>query len=461
MHNSKISGRLWLNMILFGLVGQLAWNVENMYFNTFLYNKIYAGVSQNAIDSSISVMSAISLMVALSAATAVITTFVMGTLSDRLNRRKLFISFGYILWGGVTAAFGLISRENIAAILHLSDEVKILSATVWTVIIMDCLMTFMGSTSNDSVFNAWVTDVTAPENRPKVETVFAALPIVATGIVVGLGSLAQAGVIGYDLFFLCLGGFVILCGILGLFTLQETEHRVRQSGANYWSDLFYGFRPSVIRSHKQLYLSLATLGFFAIAVQVFFPYLLIYLQYVILPTVPAFDSFDMSYYICAAVCVVVLAAGLFILLKLGNKDKKKALVPGALSFLIGLLILGFAHDIRLLLIGLAPTVVGYASLMILLNAAIRDFTPEDKAGQFQGIRMIFYVLIPMVVGPMLGKTASVSSAVPYIDEFGVSQLAPTSAMFLWAAAVAALVFVPLVFLIKAGFQVKQTNQEIQ
>ena len=89
MHNSKISGRLWFNLILFGLVGQLAWNVENMYFNTFLYNKIYSGgVSQAAIDGTMPVMSAISIMVGLSAATAVITTFVMGTLSDRLHRRK-------------------------------------------------------------------------------------------------------------------------------------------------------------------------------------------------------------------------------------------------------------------------------------------------------------------------------------------------------------------------------------
>ena len=71
------------------------------------------------------------------------------------------------------------------------------SATVTLVIIMDGLMTFMGSTSNDSVFNAWVTDVTNPSNRPKVETVFAALPIVAMGVVMGVGSLAQTGTISY------------------------------------------------------------------------------------------------------------------------------------------------------------------------------------------------------------------------------------------------------------------------
>lgn len=452
MHNKKISGRLWFNMILFGLVGQLAWNVENMYFNTFLYNSIYSGgASQAAIDGTIPVMSAISIMVALSAATAVITTFVMGTLSDRLNRRKLFISVGYIIWGVITALFGLISRDHIAALFHLSDEVKILTATVWTVILMDCLMTFMGSTSNDSVFNAWVTDVTAPENRPKVETVFAALPIVAMGAVVGVGSFAQSGAIGYDVFFLGLGGFVVLCGVVGLFTLEEPKHRIRQSNANYWSDLFYGFRPSVIRTHKRLYLTLATLGFFSIAVQVFFPYLLIYLQYVILPGVPAMDLWGVSYYLCAAVSFAVMLGGIILLLKLGGKNKVYAMAPGTVCFVLGLFALFFAHDLRAVLLAVAPTVVGYAVLMIMINASVRDFTPEDKAGQFQGVRMIFAVLLPMVIGPMLGNFSSSASAVTYTDEFGVSQNAPTSAMFLCAAIVAVLVFLPLGFLIKKGF----------
>ena len=33
----------WIILILFGLVGQLAWSVENMYFNVFLYNMFHAG----------------------------------------------------------------------------------------------------------------------------------------------------------------------------------------------------------------------------------------------------------------------------------------------------------------------------------------------------------------------------------------------------------------------------------
>ena len=95
-------------------MGQIAWAVENMYFNTFLYNSVYNGASQTAVNGSIDVMDAISGMVAFSAVTAVVTTFIMGVLSDRVNNRKWFISIGYILWGIITACFGFITRDNMA-----------------------------------------------------------------------------------------------------------------------------------------------------------------------------------------------------------------------------------------------------------------------------------------------------------------------------------------------------------
>ena len=36
----KLSPRVWLTLILVGLVGQFAWTIENMYFNVYLYNTI-------------------------------------------------------------------------------------------------------------------------------------------------------------------------------------------------------------------------------------------------------------------------------------------------------------------------------------------------------------------------------------------------------------------------------------
>ena len=73
--SSKLSGRIWFNLCLFGLVGQIAWNLENMYYNTFMYNTVYEG---GTVTGTLSSMTAIRLMVALSAITAVVTTFIMG-----------------------------------------------------------------------------------------------------------------------------------------------------------------------------------------------------------------------------------------------------------------------------------------------------------------------------------------------------------------------------------------------
>ena len=35
---AKLGGRTWAALLTFGLVGQIAWVIENMYFNVFLYN---------------------------------------------------------------------------------------------------------------------------------------------------------------------------------------------------------------------------------------------------------------------------------------------------------------------------------------------------------------------------------------------------------------------------------------
>ena len=111
-------------------MGQVAWNIENMYFNTFLYNSVYANASEAAMAGSMAPTTAISRMVALSAIAAVLTTFIMGTLSEKMKNRKAFISFGYIAWGIITALFGFITKDNVANIFGLSDAVKIVITTI-------------------------------------------------------------------------------------------------------------------------------------------------------------------------------------------------------------------------------------------------------------------------------------------------------------------------------------------
>ena len=79
MTNKK---NFWLVLVVFSLVGQVAWVVENMYFNVFIYEMFNASAEQ------------ISLMVALSAVSATVTTLFMGALSDKLGKRKVFMAGG-------------------------------------------------------------------------------------------------------------------------------------------------------------------------------------------------------------------------------------------------------------------------------------------------------------------------------------------------------------------------------
>ncbi|MBQ8077077.1 MAG: hypothetical protein IJ235_01700, partial [Eubacterium sp.] len=82
-----LGGRIWSSIILFGLIGQIAWVVENMYFSRFMQNEITRAPY------------ATTLMVAFSAIFATLSTLIGGALCDRSGKRKVFVSVGYIVWG--------------------------------------------------------------------------------------------------------------------------------------------------------------------------------------------------------------------------------------------------------------------------------------------------------------------------------------------------------------------------
>lgn len=443
MSKTGLSRRDWFNIVLFGFIGQVAWSVENTYFNTFLFNKV-GGTTDD-----------INTMVAASAVAAVLTTFIMGALSDRVRKRKIFISVGYILWGITVMAFAFISRESTASWLNITDTEKVVSATVSIVIIMDCVMTFMGSTGNDASFNAWITDITNDSNRGAVEGINAILPILATLIVtVGFGMGVTA--VGYSACFIALGVLVIICGIIGLFTIKDPEKPEREK-SNYFADLIYGFRPSVVKANSRLYIALTAVCLYSSAFQVILPYLFIYLQHYL-----GFDFASLQItpvLIIAAVAVLaLLIAGCVLLGKLiDSKGKDAFVIPAVILFVAGLAVVYFMKTLATFAVGALIFIVGYGLLGIILNASVRDYTPEDKTGLFQGVRMIFAVLIPMILGPNIGawtidKFASSHALGTYINDYGESVSVPVPEIFLAAATVGIFILVPVIILRKKGFK---------
>ncbi|MBQ8766022.1 MAG: MFS transporter [Clostridia bacterium] len=446
--NGQLSKRVWAGILLFMFMGSLAWNVENMYFNTFLNDMVF---DQGSMGSSLTLTDAVNIMVTLSAITAAVTTFIMGTLSEKMKNRKVFISFGYIAWGIVTAIFGLITKENVASLFGLTDNAKIVTVTAWIVIVMDMIMTFMGSTSNDSAFNAWVTDVTTPESTPKVETAFTFMGFIAMGVIMVVGSLAQGGVISYSSFFIGLGVFVTIVGVIGIFLLDNPQKfenaKKEEKNTSYWADLFYGFRPSVVKENSNLYLILSSGCLFNCAFQVFFPYLFIYLGSVVIPANEGVNFLSAGVIIPAVIAIVAMVVGIIFFMNLAGKNKPLAFIICVLLLVAGLLIMSTTKNIVGVIVGVAPTLIGYIVITTQFAANVRDNIPQDKVGLFQGIRMIFLVLIPMVVGPTLGNIAAKNSDVTYMEN-GAEKVLPTEVMFLYAAVVAALIFIPMLAFLK-------------
>lgn len=430
MKKKGLGGRLWSSFLILGLVGQLAWTIENMYFNVFLYKTISSNPDY------------IAAMVAASGIVATVTTLFMGALSDRIGRRKLLISLGYILWGLSTAAFGFLSVDGIKNLFPAADAVLVAAIAV---VVMDCIMTFFGSTANDAALNAYITDNTTKDNRGRVESVLATLPLIAMLLIFGLfDGMTQKG--QWREFYLIFGIAVTLTGVATILLLPKETVRKKRDG--YWKNIVYGFRPSVMKSNKPLYIALAAFGVFCIAVQVFFPYLIIYIE--------KFLKIE-SYAIVLGIVLIVasLVSVLFgrVIDKVG---KLKFTLPAVGVMLLGLIAMFFVRSYVAVIIGGAVMMSGYMLVTAALSGTIRDYTPPDKAGLFQGIRMIFQVLLPMIIGPYIGAAIIKSSNETYVD-LGIVKQVPTPAIFLGAAVLLALSVIPIILLKKVDKEKKDAD----
>lgn len=418
----KLSPRFWTSLAIFSLVGQIAWVVENMYLNVFIY-KMFGATPGD-----------ISLMVALSAVSATLTTVFIGALADKLGKRRAFISGGYILWGISILGFALLKRELIGALFP--GAVSVSAVCVTLVIILDCLMTFFGSSANDAAFNAWLTDSTSDENRGAAEGINAMMPLVAILAVFG-------GFMAFDLdrseswsaIFIIIGITVIAVGVLGIFIIDEPD--ITPSGEPYFGTLVFGFRPSSVKANPSLYLHLLLFIVFNISIQIFMPYLIIYYEV----------TLGMSNYVLVMAPAIVIASVVAALFgKLYDRRGFAFAAPIATAALaLGFIILYFFVDTAPVFIGSLLMMSGYLSGMAVFGAKIRDLTPEGRAGMLQGVRIFSQVLVPGVVGPFIGKLV-LADAEMMVNSDGTESFIPEREIFLAALIPAALIILALAVL---------------
>lgn len=416
MRPTHVPGRLWGWAVLLGLTGQLAWTVENMYLNVFVYDTITD--SPNALAA----------LVAASAVAATVATLLAGAASDRTGRRREFIAAGYVLWGITTAGFGFVSVDAAAALVPAVDAVVV---AVVAIIALDCVMSVLGATANDAAFNAWVTDSTTTHNRGRVDGVLATLPLLAMLIVFGaLDPLTRGG--HWQTFFSIVGGVTALVGVVAWVGLRDRA-TPRPSGS-YLSTVLHGLRPSTVRSQPRLYVTLGAWAVLGTSTQVFLPYLIIYVQ----------RFLDIEAYAVVLAAVLLSASVISVLggRVLDRVGPVRAIGPVIAVYVVGLLLMFGARGMLPVILAGIVVMSGFMLGVAAISATVRNLTPPDRVGQVQGLRMIAMVLVPMVVGPFIGAAVITGADETYVD-LGVTKLVPTPWIFPAAALVAVLVVVPL------------------
>ncbi len=435
--NSIGTVRFWILMWGLGLAGQLCWNIENQWFNTFVYAKI-------AKDSTI-----VTLMVITSALVTTFSTFLFGTLSDRRGTRKRFISIGYIVWGLCTILFGF--TEFIT-----SGTVGIVAkASVWAavlVILADDVMSFFGSMGNDFGYSAWSNDMTTDQNRGQIGAVLAIQPIIGTIVGTVLGGMLIGSDDNYQRLFWIMGLFVIVIGVLSLLFLKDSPDLKPHPEGTFWQQFASVFNFKDFFSQKELLLVCVTATLFFIPFNVYFVHMGNWMIYRM-----GFDAGSMG--LIQGLGLVL--ASLLVIPAISFINRNKTPLVTAIAIIIniaGLLALSFfarpdtvdtviLFSVRNLPLFVAVFLVGAGFVLVIQSMTmwVKQLYPEDSRGQFEGIRVAFFTLIPMMIGTVIGNIIIKNGAGSIVNEYGITENIPTESIYMWAVALVIFAFVPLLF----------------
>lgn len=415
-----LTRKVFTALMFLTLAGQLAWAVENQYYNTFLYDRVTPNPQ------------AVSWMVSITAAVSTVTTILMGTLSDRTRsrwgKRKPFLFLGFLFWGIFTASFPAAAYFQPVAL------------GIFMAILFDSIMSFFGATASDAALSAYVADITTEENRGKVSGALQIMTWIATLVVYGgAGFIIKA--IDYTGFFYVIGGFAVLIGLVFVPMLKEQPETEKPKGT-YWGQIADTFNFKNLVAQRDLFLLLIGLTLFMIAINTFFSYLMIYLQHYI-----NLSIIESSILVGAAILIGGVAFAVPVGILADRWGRRPVAILAVVIESLGLLLFSLAKDLIPLILAGIVWLGAYTAWTVTTGAWTKDLYPEEKRGQFAGYFVLFNVAFTMIPGSLLGGWLSTAYGLPTVID-GKAGMTPTPLIFQVAAGLVLLTLIPLLIIRK-------------
>ena len=420
--SKKLSKDVAISVFLLSLGAEIAWAVENQFYNDFL--------DETLINLGVPSLAPIAIMLLVNISTTIgtIATIIMGSYSDVKGRRRPLLLYGFIFWAFTTALFPISALFSFLGVFTV----------VFTAILFDSIMTFFGATARNAGFNAWVTDVTTLQTRSKAMGIAQMTALIGLLIVYGaLGMLID--IIGYYTFFIIVGILVGIVGLSGVYKTREPRG-LEPMDISVFAHIKNTFKKKSSVDYKNFMTILLVICSWQIALQVVFPYLLIYLKHTL-----GSRAFALLIFFIALLVAIILS---YPIGKITNRlGRKKMTLISTLCISLGFFFVGISPELTTLLLSGIAVFVCYTALSVATFTWVKDLYPPEGRGQFSGYWNLFSGTIPMIIGPIIGGLISFFYGVRQLDDYGRLVLIPPDIIF-YVAGILVLVTLILLYFAK-------------
>ena len=225
--------------------------------------------------------------------------------------------------------------------------------------------------------------------------------------------------------------------MLGLCIFRDSPALRPVQGDTYLRDVLYAFRPANIRANKMIYICFLGMMFSGLAMQLWQPYMISLVE------------------VTLGIENYILPIGIVAGKVMDRFGKEKFYYPVAILQVLGGLIaysIKFVgHAMPLLCVGGTCIMAGNLAMAGLFTASSRDYTPAGRAGASQSVKMVIYIMLPMVlasiIDPLIIKAVALEPTAAILAKYpsyAGSYLYPYE-LFLAAAVSAVFILIPAYF----------------